>query len=657
MRYRQIHLDFHTSEKIKNIGSKFSKVQFQNALKIGHVDSITVFSKCHHGWAYHPSVANEMHPNLSFDLLKAQIEAAHEIDVKTPVYLSAGLDEKMARRHPEWLVRNKDESTPWTKDFAQPGYHKFCFNSPYLDYLLAQIDEVVKNYDADGIFLDIVNVQPCYCQNCVNTILADGKDPYNEQNIIELAEKVYANYTKRVRQTIDQTKPNLPVFHNGGHIIRGRRDLANMNTHIELESLPTGGWGYDHLPLSAAYARNLGMQFLGMTGKFHKSWGEFGGFKHPNALRYEVALNAANGAKNSVGDQLHPNGEMEIATYKLIGEGYREIEEIENWLDDTKNIADVALLSTEAVQTAYSTGQMAKTGENDTGAVRMLLEGKYLFDVVDTLVDFNKYKVVILPDVILISDELQAKLNEFCKNGGKILATGKSGLNISEKEFAIDFGIQYVGENKFRPSYFRPNFELDFLGNSAFVMYGEGQEIKITNGNELGIRENSYFNRTTFEFSSHAHTPNDSSNTSVGMVEGKDGIYISWSVFADYAVNGSIILREMVKFALDKLLLDNKTLSTSLPAQGVVTLTSQEKANRQIVHLLYASPVKRGQNVEIIEDIIPIYNTKVVSKAQTNPKKIYLAPQMKEIAFSHTNGKVEFCVEKIECSQLIVLEF
>ena len=31
MNYRQVHLDFHTSEKIPGIGEKFSKEQFQNA--------------------------------------------------------------------------------------------------------------------------------------------------------------------------------------------------------------------------------------------------------------------------------------------------------------------------------------------------------------------------------------------------------------------------------------------------------------------------------------------------------------------------------------------------------------------------------------------------------------------------------------------------
>ncbi len=109
MRFRQVHLDFHTSEAIAGIGSGFSKEQFQQMLKKGCVDSITLFSKCHHGWAYHPTVANEIHPELNFDLLGSMIEAAHEIDVRTPVYISAGLDEKLARKRPEWLIRDIED--------------------------------------------------------------------------------------------------------------------------------------------------------------------------------------------------------------------------------------------------------------------------------------------------------------------------------------------------------------------------------------------------------------------------------------------------------------------------------------------------------------------------------------------------------------------
>ena len=100
MNFRQIHLDFHTSEHIDEIGADFSREQFADALKNGRVDSITVFSKCHHGWSYHPTEVGQVHPHLSFDLLGKQIAAAHEIGVKTPVYLSAGFDELSARKQP-----------------------------------------------------------------------------------------------------------------------------------------------------------------------------------------------------------------------------------------------------------------------------------------------------------------------------------------------------------------------------------------------------------------------------------------------------------------------------------------------------------------------------------------------------------------------------
>jgi len=655
MNFRQVHLDFHTSEKIAGIGSRFDKKQFQEALKVGHVNSITVFSKCHHGWAYHPSEKNEIHPGLNFDLLKAQIEAAHEIGVKTPVYLSAGLDEKYAVRHPEYLVRTQEGQTTWVKDFMTAGYHKFCMNTPYLDYLLAQIKEVCENYDADGIFLDIVGVQPCYCNNCIKTLEEEGKSRKNPQDVLDLAERVYANYTKRVRETIDSVKPGLPVFHNGGHIRAGRRDLAKMNTHLELESLPTGGWGYDHFPLSARYVQSLGMDFLGMTGKFHHSWGEFGGFKHPNALRYEMALSAANGAKSSIGDQLHPEGEMDMATYKLIGAAYKEIEEKEEWLDNVKQVTEVAVFSYEAYSGTFGTGQMAMTTDIDSGVARMLLEGKYLFDVIDMDVDFNNYRVIILPDVVKVTPEMKVKLDAFIKNGGKILATGKAGLLYEKDEFAYDFGVKYIGENEFKPDYLRPDFEMEGLFDTSYVMYSDGEKVELAGGKELGKRENPYFNRDIEHFCSHRHTPNSCEYGGAGMAEGKDGIYIAWQVFGEYADKGSLILKRIVTHALDVLLGEEKMLKTNLGAQGVVTVMEQK--GRYVNHLLYAVPVRRGKDTEIIEDILPVYNTDVELRLPKEIKKVYLAPQMKEIPFEQNGDVVKFKVDEFECHQMVVLDY
>ena len=62
---RQIHLDFHTSELIPGVGSRFDKRQWQEALRLGHVNWINVFAKCHHGWSYYPTRVGNVHPTQS----------------------------------------------------------------------------------------------------------------------------------------------------------------------------------------------------------------------------------------------------------------------------------------------------------------------------------------------------------------------------------------------------------------------------------------------------------------------------------------------------------------------------------------------------------------------------------------------------------------
>lgn len=659
MRLRQVHLDFHTSEAISDIGKDFSKAQFQTMLREGHVDSITVFSKCHHGWAYHPSKVNEMHPHLSFDLLKEMIEAAHAIGVKTPVYLSAGLDEKLARRHPEWLIRNMEDQTRWVKGFMEAGYHEFCFNTPYLDILLPQIEEVVTHYDADGIFLDIVGNRRCYCQYCVAELRRNGQDPRDLDAVIALSRKTYLNYTDRVREVVHSIKPGLPIFHNSGHQTRGRRELAHANTHLELESLPTGGWGYDHFPLSARYAQTLGMEFLGMTGKFHQAWGEFGGYKHPNALRFETALSLAHGAGCSIGDQLHPRGLMDQATYSLIGEAYAEVEAKEPWCHGVTGVAEVAVLSLEAVQEAapQALKQPERNKLADPGSVRILTECHYLFDVVDTQADFGAYKVLVLPDEVVLWPELADRIRGFVAGGGKVLATGRSGLNEKEEAFALELGVKPVGKNPYCPDYFRPDFTPGPLKSAAFVMYAEGQRVELApGGRELGKRENPYFNRDVFAFCSHQHTPTSGEAGGPGMVESGTGIYMAWNLFSDYADNGHLILKEMVHYAL-KRLLPEPMVETSLPARGIVTLQHQVKEHRYVHHLLYNTPVKKGR-VEVIEDIVPLYNTAVTLRLPEPVKRVYLAPQGTELAFTRdsTGKTVSFTLPLLENHQMVVLD-
>lgn len=281
-----------------------------------------------------------------------------------------------------------------------------AFNTGYLDFLCAQIEEVMQKYDPCGIFLDIVSPRVCYCDKCLADMKALGLDVESEADRQKFSMMTFEKYTAATNAAVRKYSDTATIFHNAGHIPKGGYSLINCNTHLELESLPTGGWGYDHFPLSAAYVRTLkDYDFIGMTGKFHNTWGEFGGFKHPNALIYETSLSVANGGGCSIGDQMHPLGEMNMATYNLIGKAYSLIEQKEPWLNDAVNIADIAVLSAEAVTGSRDLGE-----KSDVGANRMLLETHRLYNFVDAKADLSSYKMLILPDVGDLPDDIIEKI-------------------------------------------------------------------------------------------------------------------------------------------------------------------------------------------------------------------------------------------------------
>ncbi|MBP1992090.1 alpha-amylase family protein [Paenibacillus eucommiae] len=649
MRFRQIHLDFHNHGSVA-IGERFSKGQFQEMLRLGNVDSITIFAKCFHGWAYYDTQKFEKHPGLKFDLLREMIDAAHEIGVKTPVYLNVGLSEHLVNVHGDWLNRDENDLTTWDPGFLQPGLHVFCFNTPYLERIVQQIEEVAAGYDADGIFLDIVYPKACYCHYCRTTLLQEGKDPRDKKAVMELAERVYANYTKQVNERVRAIKPELGVFHNSG-IHCGRRDIAAMDSHLEVESLPSGGWGYDYFPMSARYLQQLGKELLGMTGRFQMNWGEFGGYKHENAFRFEMALCLAHGTKCSVGDHLHPDGIMDPIVYKMVGRAFREVEAKEPWCSQVENVADVAILAVEGLA-RYS----ERMGASDTGAYRILQEGNILFNIIDLETDFSLYKVIILPDQVRITSSLAELLERYLQNGGKVLATGESGLNEAGDGFALDLGVEWKGVNSFKPDYYKPHTPLPILGEGSFVFYTQGQKIALNGGTELGNREDPYFNRDLNAYY-FTHTPNSRNDGGPGMVESPNGIYLAWNVFEDYRENGSLQVRETVMMAIDRLLGDRKTLSTSLPAQGVVSLQHQKHEARYVNHLLYAFPVKRGKQMEIIEDITPIYQIDVTLRLPETVNRVYTVPQMEELAFEQEGQTVSYQVPVIDCHQMVGIDY
>lgn len=674
LRFRQIHLDFHTSPQIAGIGSAFDRKRWQACLREAAVDSVTLFSKCHHGLSYHPTRVGKMHPELSFDLLRAQFDALKEVGINAPIYLSAGVDNVASREHPEWREISPDGSfTGWVKSPLSAGYHSMDFHSPYLDYLCEQIREVVQLFpDCDGIFLDIISQSGGCGRWSLDFMRENGLDPDNEADRRESCRLALEKYYQATTDAARSERSDMPVFHNAGHIPRGRNEILPYFSHLELESLPTGGWGYDHFPMSAKYVCNLGMDFLGMTGKFHTTWGEVGGFKHPNALRYECAAMLAFGARCSVGDQLHPAAELDETTYKIIGEAYREVAAKEDWVAGAEQVFDIGVLSSEAENGSF------RESQSDEGANRVLLESHFLFALVDRTMDFHRFKMLILPDEIRIDPELKEKLDGFLAGGGMLLLSAESGLWKGRDEPAFDLGATYEGLSPFHPpdneanrghDYILPVDELraDFV-KTPQIMYDRSHRIRVTEGQTLGEVYDPYFNRKWDHFSGHQHTPNrrEPSGFACGVRKG-NVVYFSHPVFRHYRQYGAVAYRDFIAKTIRWMLGDRLTLTTNLPSTARVTLTKQVAQDRHVLHLLYAPTISRGgvlqlsggnlsvgRPVEVIEDLPPLPETELLLNLPASQAR--LVPQDTPLEICHRNGRLVLRGPSFSCHQMIELK-
>ena len=134
-------------------------------------------------------------------------------------------------------------------------------------------------------------------------------------------------------------------------------------THFEIESLPSGAWGYYHFSRMARMQSHWGKPWLGMTGRFQKSWGDFGGIKPQAALEYECFRAQALGGGNSVGDQLPRGGALDLAAYDLIGAVYALCAEAEPFYAGSTAVTQVGVYS--------ASWPGINGGKSEEGAVQM----------------------------------------------------------------------------------------------------------------------------------------------------------------------------------------------------------------------------------------------------------------------------------------------
>lgn len=681
LRFRQVHLDFHTSPDIEGIGKDFDAEEFAHILEMARVNSVTCFARCHHGMLYYDSKQNpeRVHPHLdNRNLLNGQIEACHKSGIRVPIYTTVQWDYYTAGQHPEWLCVNEQggvNGIPAEKELGpyMPGFYEvLCVNSPYRDFLKAHSKEILELFDpVDGLFFDIVFPVDCSCKYCRQGMLDIGLKPHDQRDRLEYAQQMINGFKLDMTGFIRRYNKDCSIFYNKGHIGTAHKPVTEAYTHYELETLPSGLWGYLHFPVTMRYARNLGKDCVAVTGKFHTMWGDFHSFKNRAALEFECFSMLALGAKCMIGDQLEPNGKLSGPVYDLIGSVHSEVEKKEPWCRGARAVTEVGVFTPEEF-TGAGVGELPEAIQ---GAVRMLQELAVQFDVIDSQSDLTGYKLLVLPDNIIVSGGFAARLKSYIDVGGSVIASFESGLDEGKSRFSLnELGVVIrdqqtcdINGNPVRGKMYEKNNYADYIlpkgaiakgmPETEHVMYMRGLEVEALPDSEiLAEAIQPYFNRTYEHFCSHRQAPSSGKTGYAGIVRKGNTIYFSHPIFTQYRQNAPRWCKQLFVNALDMLLSD-RILYHSGPSTVLATVNEQVEEKRWVVHLLHYIPERRSKEIDIIEEVIPLYNVKISLKSVKAIQGIFCVPQGKVIDFESKDGRVEFVIPLVNGHQMIAVKY
>ena len=448
---------------------------------------------------------------------------------------------------------------------------------------------------------------------------------------------------------IKKYHPDASIFYNWSTHMNNsntfKYKLYEYNTSYDLEDLPTTWEGYNEFPLRAKYFSNMGKPVTGMSGKFHTAWGEFGGFKYPNALKYEAASMIAFGANVNFGDQLHPSGIIDSETYKNIGSAFSYVKSIEAFGPGGKQVAKTGLWMTFDNHTEQATSLL-------------LLDTQTNYVVVNNLKDWSDLELIIIPSKPNLSAKNVETLNQFVADGGKLLVLGEGALKRDKSGFALDVGGTYLGKASYDVDYTVVSEALSKnVVRSPFLNYMPAIKIKPdANVKLLATIREPYFSRTKAHYTSHQNTPyNLQPATHPAIYRDGNIMVVAHPLDKMYLKYGAQIHRELFKNTLDALL-TTPMVRANLPSSGRVNLLHFPEKNRYVAHLLYAVPVQRGV-AQVIDDLVPIYDTTVEIMLKENIKKAYLMPGNIELNTTKSNDKMSVIIPKFTCHTALVLEY
>lgn len=426
-------------------------------------------------------------PNLKFDLIREVIDRLHQDGIRVIGRFDfSKINEKFAVQNPDWLYKSL------TGEIVNyNGQVHTCVNGGYQqEYSLRILREALTNFRLDGVFFNMIGyVTRDYSHNyhgiCQSDKCRERFRKWSGGLDLPKAETtedpVFRQYQKFKGETSNE------LFFRIHDLIKSFGDQIAISTYTHAgtdfyrrESNSHAAFYDDFVPWEYQSAHNV----KSTTG----SWKDkqvsnatvhFYGYpaRHSADARWLSQQRLFQNIMYGAGPDFYCIGRLDNLEDRTVLENVRDVFQFhkknEKFLHHTLSGNKILVLHDYQSDREYK------------GIFEALTENHVLFDVMEHWCidtdeaprNLDSYEVIILPEIARLSDAQCSKLDNYVRNGGKLLATGFTSIadeigNPMDRVRMMSLGVlpEYEPFEKVQGTYFRIfDKDKEALGREVFV--------------------------------------------------------------------------------------------------------------------------------------------------------------------------------------------
>jgi len=699
--------------------------RFLNKLDVDHIvkqvvesqaEAFMMTAKCALGSSYYNTEIGIKYPGLSnLDLLKELIGKLHRKNIKVFVWFSALSDKPLWDLHPDWRQRGADGTVreeyhaKIQERIGVIGHMKHqcvCPNSPAGDLFVKQADEIAKNYEIDGFWLDMPyyypgapqwssgHVIPCYCDYCKKKFRKEfGEEiPTTQEDwnlwvkYIRWKRKQCNQWMKKMFDAVRSHRPNAIIG------VKGRFPNWRVGAHLE------DGYLGDYRVQDVYYRKGDVRTFINLKYWRATSGGKFGvavcyrqksvpraytfynSYKPIEHWMQEAFAAITEGCGIMCADYLHLDGIIYDKVIEDVSKILSEVKSREEWLKEAESTKFAALYYSQDSQEFYGekehldhyipTGGTVKGNLFTTsfnGAFKVMLK-EQPFDIAHhkSLNELSEYKVLVLPNVACLSKNEVNAIREYVRNGGGLVATydtslyDENGCQLDNFRLADVFGVDYAslfGRTGFWQDYIRitkdhpvtegveREYPLQHVGSHIKVRPRKGTKV-------LGKVTVPYRKDDMNRFLTLPHMPYFETDFPA-IVANRFGkgkvVYFPGRIFGTYLEEGLPELKRLMSNAVLWAAKGEPPVTVEAPPNVVINMFKQPEKRRIIVHLL---------NYQPLEQIVPVHNVKVKIPLDKDFQinQVYIVPEKEKAPYEVEEGYIKTTVPELKIHCMVVVE-